>query len=273
MTDLEGVAIVLQAIGAPSPNALDTGGASEVADAEALLRQENKLIQNRGGNGWWFHRIERYEAELPTIQLTVGGSTGTWVFDETVTQAVSGATGKFKYEITVGASKYVYVVPLTGTFNGANNITGATPTTRTVSAVATVTEARQAFPRSFWCYVERNAEERENPVPNGDYLYNPDPDVQSFNWSEDLLLNVVRLIDFDDLPESLADYVARSAAEKFLWNKRQEESPTLNRFMRTAKARANMENNRATLPNVLESADALRVRADRHRYRSGFWNG
>lgn len=70
---------------------------------------------------WWC-------AELPsTVKLGIGAaSTGTFIRGETVTQATSGATGEFLGYVINSAnnSGWVIIMPMTGTFDGTNQIVG-----------------------------------------------------------------------------------------------------------------------------------------------------
>lgn len=274
MTELEGVNIVLAGIGAPPSSALDSSGNSEVTEAEDYLDAETRLVQVRGGNGWWFHRVNEYEAELPDSRFTVTGGSGTFTFDETVTQQTSGATGKFKYLYTSGGTTYMYVKSVSGTFTtGSLTLTGGTSgATKTGASYTAVTTARHAFPRSFWVYFEPSLSEPERPYiqPRGDYLYNADPDDLTFDWTVDLTLNYVPLLDFGDLPESVADYIARSAAFKYKLYKRQTEDPALARMAAMARGRASQEHNRYKRPNIFSGSDGIAVRGEYDRV-IGYW--
>lgn len=210
MTTLEAVNIILAAISQAPVTALATGTRSDVGDAESYLDRANTQIQREG-----WHCNEEYDVELtlPTIRLTVGGTTGTWQWGETVTQAVSGATGTLAYELTVGATKYVYVVPVSGTFNGSNNISGGTSSaSRTVSAVATVTEARHAVGLDVLSVRPSRTTPRDFSK-RGVYLY--DLLDNTFNWEDDIQVDLTRELDFTDLPPSLAMAIARQAAMEF----------------------------------------------------------
>jgi len=74
-----------------------------------------------------FNVIKGYTDVIPLFvqnKFTGGTSGGTWVYGETVTQAVSGATGKFIAVI----SDVLYVQNTAGTWNATGQLTGATGT-------------------------------------------------------------------------------------------------------------------------------------------------
>lgn len=92
MTTLEAVNAILEVIGESPVSTLDTGGTSEAGEAETFLDRSRKDIL---ALGWSFNQDLRIEVDFPNVKLGVAGTTGTFTYGETVTQATSGATGTF----------------------------------------------------------------------------------------------------------------------------------------------------------------------------------
>lgn len=81
------------------------------------------------------------------------GSPSSFVYDEVITQATSGATGRFRgFEST---NNKVFAVATSGTFNGTNTITGSTsgatftPSTRTSISIVHYLNGAQVLPQTW----------------------------------------------------------------------------------------------------------------------------
>ena len=211
MTTLEAVNRILAAIGEPPVTALDTGGTTEQAEAETFLDRSRREVLSVG---WYCNTDRKYENDLPVTRLTVTAAATGFQWDETITESVTGATGRFRYAETSGATSYVYVIPVSGTFDGnSRTLTGGTTAyTRTDSAVATVTNAKQAYDTTRHLVVTPTWS-----VPSlsmrGGYLW--DAMNLTFSWTEDITIDIIRLLDFTDLADSLAVYVTAHAAFEF----------------------------------------------------------
>lgn len=259
MTTLDAVNIILAGIASPPVTQLRTGERNEVGEAEDYLDRSNDEIQRLG----WACNIELETLlKLPTIRLTVGGSTSALIHNETVTQDTSGATGTFKYELTDGGTRYVYIVPLTGTFNGANSITGQQSTfTRTVSAVATVTTARHAFGTDVLTIVPARTEHKRF-APRGRFLFNRSQQTNTLDWTDNVVVDIVRLIPFTDLPPALANAIAREAAFKFQNYKKRGDrtAQKLNADAQIAMGQAYDEDTIQRQSNVLKSPEIRSIK-------------
>lgn len=263
MEKLAAVNLIRNAIGVPSASALDTGSNNLAGEAETYL--DNKLasvLMER----WWFNASEYdVELELPDSRFEVTGGAGTFTFDEIVTQTTSGATGKFKYLLTVGATTYMYLVAVSGTFTvGSLTLTGGTSgATKTGASYTAITEARHAVPDSYLRVVPAP---RQNPifVKQGSYLYNPDPAERTLNWEENVFADVQRELSWTELTEAQQEYIARAAAYEFQFYKKPSErsGSRLYQMMLGAKTRALQEDVDAApaRKNFFDGTDALRAR-------------
>ena len=98
-TTLEAVAEIVERIGEPHPSLLDTGGTSDVAEAEAILDRVRKQVLHRKGpgilGGWSFNTDRKATLLKPSVALAAfAQSTANDIFTigETVTGGTSGAT-------------------------------------------------------------------------------------------------------------------------------------------------------------------------------------
>lgn len=258
MTTLQGVNKMLRALGSPRATALDTGGTSLVAEAEALLDQIYQEIQ---AEGWTTNTTEKYEMKVPLIVIAASGGSGSFSYDEEVTESVSGAVGIFKY---IGAS--VHLVYKSGTFTGGQTLTGASSgATRTGGALVNAT-SNALYVNPAWVRVTRNQSEPLRIVKRGDQLYNETDQTALFTSS--VMLDVSRLLYFVDLPFNLANYVACKAALEFQrQHKRgQIDDVLLRDEMNQARRLALVEDEDLRRTNVLTTPEASRIKGSRIEY-------
>lgn len=209
MTKLEAVNEILEAVGEPPASALDTGGTSIEAEAEDTLDKIDKRIQKVG---WAVNEQNEVTLAFANRKLTVGAVTGTYQYDETVTEATTGATGKFKY--LDGTSLYLQYV--SGTFDGATRVlTGGTSgATCTDSAVATTTSSKIAI-NTAWLKVTAHRTEPVTFVPHWSSGFLYDKDDNTFTFDADVKADIVTQLTWLDLTEALQEYIVKMARIDF----------------------------------------------------------
>lgn len=261
MTTLEAVNKILRALGEPKVSALDTGGASIEAEAEDFLDDASEEVQRRG---WMTNTTRNYEMELPDVLIEVSGGSGSFLYDELVTESTSGATGVFK---RIDANNVMHIVGKSGTFTGGQTLTGAvTGATRTGAGMEIVTENSYVV-NPAWLKVAPAEKETRTIVVRGDYLYDETNRVAEFN--DIIYLDVVRNLFFTDLPEALAEYITRFAAVEFEEFKKGESSPKTLRREARARIAAIQEDGDMRRTNVLQSSHSRDVKGRRHTYPTG----
>ncbi len=260
MTKLEAVNEVLEALGEPPVTALDTSGTSLEAQAENTLDRIVTRIQKRP---WAINEKVKVTLAFATRLLTVGAVTsGPYTYDETVTEATTGATGKFKY--LDGTSMYL---EFTGSlaFDGATRVlTGATSgATCTDSAVSTITESKIATDTA-WLKVGPHREESVNfAMRESGFLYDRDDNTETFD--ADVKANIVTELTWTNLTTAMQDYmvaVARLQFEKFK-NAGAQTNQLLAQELRDAQMRAFQEDGDFRRANLNNTPHARRLLGDR----------
>lgn len=181
----------------------------DVVQANAILSRVNRQIQ---AERWHFNHRRHVVLLLPTDTLEVSGGLGTFLFDETVSETVSGATGTFKYILDGVMS----IVKDDGSadFVGNDTITGTTTAaTRDTVAHATVTTARHAT-NQLWLRVDSSRQSAFVDVTQtGQYLYNKDQNT--FDFTAEITVDYVLFVPLENTPIALVDYVCAQAAREF----------------------------------------------------------
>lgn len=120
---------------------LNAGGATDVIARLRAVNVTSDGLGNQSGE-----------------EFTVGGGTpGSFIYDEVITQATSGATGRFRGfdQAPLPATAKAYAIATSGTFNGTNTITGATsgatftPSTRTSLSIVHWLNGAQVLPQEW----------------------------------------------------------------------------------------------------------------------------
>ena len=106
---------------------------------DALLAYWNPALDPSWGGS--VNHLQPYWRTLADRTIPIGIVTGTYVYDETITQTSSGATGLFRY-ISGGVMYFTYTA---GTFDGTNILTGGTSTATTTPSAATTTILASAY--------------------------------------------------------------------------------------------------------------------------------
>jgi hypothetical protein len=174
MTKLEAVQLICAGLGVPAPSALSTGSGGIAGEAERFLDQKVKTIM---GERWW-HNNSEYEVELPVpdVRIEVGDITGSFTFEETITEGGSNATGTFRYLDTSTGTNFLYLVTTSGTFTGDANLVGENGGA-TVGATATaITAAKHAVPAT-WLRVIPAPRQTRPFARVGNFLFDPVPDA------------------------------------------------------------------------------------------------
>lgn len=209
MTTLEAINEMLEWIQQPPAPALDTGGTSDEAEAENSLDRLTKSVLKES---WHVNTENGVEFLISDVKIAVSGGAGTFTYGETVTQTTSGATGTFNYI----ASGFMYLTALSGTWASSLNLTGGTSgATRTGGAYTAITESKIPYDTDI-LYAERSKKDGESRkiTMRGGFFWDSDENTATFG--SDLSLDIRRLLDFTDLPESLANYITKRAAMSFL---------------------------------------------------------
>ena len=217
MLKLDAVNICIRALGDPDVTALDTGGTSDAGEAEKEIDRQLKIVLRGKGYGTAANVREEIELTLPDTTLTTNTPVGTLLYDETITQAGSGATGKVRYEI--GGKVYVDTDSGSAAWNNSGALTGGTSTaTRNVSATASITSAFHAVPETAFYFIRPARREwKRLGVYNG-YLFDEDQDTQTFTGS--VYIDAITVRTWTETPEWIQEYVARKAARAFQRYKR-----------------------------------------------------
>lgn len=267
MEKLAAVNLIRRGLGVPAASALDTGTLSMSGEAETFL--DEKVVSIMGERPWHNISVYELELELPDSRFTVTGGSGTFTFGETVTQQTSGATGIFKYLITEGATTYMYLVSVSGTFTtGSLTLTGGTSgATKTGASYTAVTEARHAV-SSDWTRVVPAPRQSVFFTREADYLYNPDPDELTFTWDQNVFINYQKVLAWTSLTDAQQEYIARAAALDYqrYKNPSRMQDALLYQQMLRAKATALQEDIDAApdRKNLFIGADATRFRGRIH---------
>ena len=256
-TKLEAVNEILEIIGEPAADSLDTAGSSIITEAERMLDREGDRIQQ---DGWIANQEFDFTLQIATLKIVVAGGALTFLFDETVTESVSGATGRFKFE----EAGEMFLVPVTGTFTGGEVLTGATSgATRNGAAATIITESKIALDPTWVHIIPWRATEERRFVRSGSFLR--DIEEQSFIFNRDVTVELTQLLDFLDLTEKLQDYMVKAAAMKFQRFKKRgafDERIAQDEFTR-ARTKARQENRDLRRTNVLETQEAIRLKGSR----------
>lgn len=253
---------MLEWIGQPRPDSLDTGGTSDEAEAERTLDRISAEIQRMG----WFVNEEELSLGVPDTRIAVSGGTGTFTYGETVTESVSGATGTFDH--ILDGFMYINRVRVSGTFTGGQTLTGGTSSaTRTGGAYTAITESRVALnPDELLKVLPSELEsESQRIVTRGPFFWDAENATYIFNERDELNLRIVRMLDIDEMTGALASYIAKEAAWNFMRYKLPGRVDTENRYaeMLRAKAAAFDEDIMLRKSNVLNSSHALDVKGRR----------
>jgi hypothetical protein len=256
MTTLEAVNEVLESVGEQPSLELDTGGTSDVAEAETHLDRARKKILRRG---WACNREIQLLVTLPTVRLQVTVSTGTFTLDQIVTHS-GGATGMFAYE----EGGYVYLRPVSGTFTGSGTISASGGVLRTVVAYTDVVQAKIPV-SSDWLSIMPAAKEPIAFVTRDGFLY--DPILSTFELSADVTALIAVMLDFDSLTHALARYVIAEASATFQRYKRrgQFDEALLQQAIQEARIDAEQEDTDLLQTNVLTTQQSRDVRGGRGR--------
>jgi hypothetical protein len=268
MTKLEAVNEVLEKVGEPPISALDTNGTSEAGEAETILDRETRRVLQMG---WAANTYKDYQLYYADTAITVTG-TGTFTYLEKVSQAVSGATGRFIY---LNGST-LYLRRLTGTFDASNVITGQTSgATRTASgSVITTTTGRIAVPSTWYSVRPSPSSGHVTFSLNGVYLFNTTDNANTFEWGADIKVDAIVAVTFTDLTYALADLCVKSASLAYARYKKRSgvDEQLLRDELDAARAQANRENNDMAAINLLNTAQARRVTGNR-RDASAYFGG
>lgn len=257
-TTLEAVNRILRGCGEPPVTALDTGGTTDAAEAEVFLNEDNRYCQREG----YAPSIELgVTIYLPTVAITCSSGTGTFTYDDLVTQTGSGATGYFKYE----SGGYVYLASVTGTFVGGNDPihnTGNTVNRTTVSAATTQTSGLHAYPTSWLSAVPAAGEYQTFALNNG-YFY--DTVNNTTTWTNNIVVDRIVERTFTQLPDWLSEYIIARAAVRFQEYKKlgARDDQTLRDQLTAARLCARREDQKLRRINILNTTHARDVRGNR----------
>lgn len=256
VTKLEAVNEILEIIGEPEFLALDTAGTSIASEAERMLDREGDRIQKKG----WFQNQEfDFTIQIATLKIAVSGGAGTFLFDEDVTESVSGAVGRFKFEET----GEMFLVPTTGTFTGGKTLTGAvSAATRDGAAAIVLTESKIALDPT-WTHIEPWETEEKRFVQFGSFLR--DVRDQTLIFTRDVTVELIQFLDFLDLTEKLQEYIVKATAKKFQrFKKRGAFDERIARDEELeARTLADQEDGDLRDDNVLQTNEARRLKGSR----------
>lgn len=215
MNRLSAVNEILECIGEPPAAVLDTGGGSEVADAERILDRENRHTQTRG---WIINETKDKRILVPETVLTLASVTGTFEHGETVTESGSGATGTWSH---IDDGGFAYVFGATGNFAGI----GGTLTGGDSGATATVNNAEivtgsTVYADPNWITVSPAVEygqrlTTQNFSVRGERLWNNDDTEGSWDVGTEIRADVIFELEFEKLPSPVGNLVIANACMAF----------------------------------------------------------
>lgn len=212
MTYVNAVNEMLEWIGQPPVTAITVSGNDETNEAQTILDRASYEVQ---AQGWYCNTTLDATLALALARFVFTVGTGTFVIGETVTESSTGATGTYAYEETVGATSYIYLVPVSGTFTGNHALTGATSAaTKTATTYALQTTGKIALPASYLVVVpSETASEQAKIVQRGSFLW--DAVNKTYTFSLPVHVELVEGLAFTSLPLQLASLVVKTAGAKF----------------------------------------------------------
>jgi hypothetical protein len=217
LTTLEAINIMMRAAGEPPVTSQQPGQATPAGYADDILNRERMLLlEARDFGQVWEHD---YTLEVPTVKIAVSGTTGTFTYDETVTESVSGATGKFRLLDTDPATDLLYLYGVSGTFTGGQTLTGGSSgATTTGSTYTAITEGPIGVDRVNWLdvipYHDRGYRvESVRFTKREDRLYDLDDNTETFD--ADVRVSIMRYLTLVECHGPLRHLIALRAAQKF----------------------------------------------------------
>lgn len=207
MTILEAVNEMLEWIGQPPVTAITAG--TDEYEAQTTLTRKTRDVLKRG---WFVNEEKEVVFSLPTVKIGISAVTGTFTYGEVVTQTVTSATGYYAYT----DSGFMYLVGLSGTFTSGHVLNGgSSAATGTGGTYSAITEAKIPYDTDILAAVPSvTAFELAVVAMRGGFFYDTEENTTTFD--DDLTLDIIRLLDFTDLPTALADYVTKEAAYSFM---------------------------------------------------------
>jgi hypothetical protein len=275
MTELEAVNIMIRALGEPPVTSIS--GDDEAEEAQDRLTEENENVQRTGPGplgGWIWNEEPHVTLNYASVSLTGTITSGTFTIGEVVTQASSGATGIITSAYTVGDTTFL-ICPTDGSaaFNGTNNITGATSgtSTATVTAVSNPTSGVIQLPRDVIKWRCIDGFTAHYAVERNRRVYDGRNDYRTFTWSSSIEADLVRLLDFTYLPDTLARHIAMSAAVQYqLDTKRgQVDHQQLTQRAYLAHRDAVRADRKTRRTNLLTTTEARAFKGHRRRTHTG----
>lgn len=277
MTKLEAINEMLESLGEPAASALDTGGTSIEAEAETIYDREKRRVLGRGPGfqvneytiipGWACNGEEDIDLNFASVSLTGTITTGTFTKGERVTQATSGAVGLIIDAYTSADTTYL-IAPISGTFNGANNITGGTSgtSTATVTAVSNPTSGVIPIEDDVIHVKPYNTWQSMKIVERARRLY--DQEDNTFTFDDAVKVALTRNLNTADLPEQLASYIVKVASFEFQRFKKrgQVDDAMASQEMMLARVEAERESRSMRAVNPLHTSHTRNVKGRRRRY-------
>lgn len=259
MTKLEAVNEMLEWVGQDPVTAITVSGNDETNQCETTLDRENRRIQTEG---WYVNTLQDVELSPPEVQIAGAAGTGIFTFNETVTQATSGAIGLFRYI----ESGFIYLQYVSGTFVNTKTLTGASSTATWIGTTYTAqTTGKLAISTDVLAITpSAKAGEWAKIAQRGTFIY--DLENVTFIFSDSVHTKVVGLLAFTDLPQSLASYVAKAAASKYRLWKMKGSPPDQERVAELIKAKVKAEQDDQDLrkSNIFNEAGAQAVLGNRN---------
>lgn len=205
MTKLEAINEMFESMGDPPVLALETGQGTNAGRAEAMLDQTNRRVQTRG---IWYNELSRVTHNIASVKLTVS-ITGTFKAGEIVEQETTEARGIVIDNYASPATE-IRICPLdeSPAFNGSDTITGDIS-----NATATVSDIEIMAHGVIQLRADTLAVEplhRRNLVNLQGRLFDKQSDSDIF--TEPVVADVIVEIPFEQLPESVATFIAADSA-------------------------------------------------------------
>jgi len=269
---LDAVNEILEALGEPPVDMLDTGGSSIVAEAETVLDRETRRIQKRG---WYVNTEFRRTLFRPDNEIIIKNQTGPFAFAETITGRSSKTSATFLYQPEGRLALRVHEVD--GTFQSNETLVASTSgASASFSSITDLTDSPIPFDPA-WLFVMPADNEWTRFTTRGNLLYFPDQErrhdeADGFKHDDDVEARIIKNLAFTDLTPRLQDYIVQQASVQFQrFKKRGQVDDQFTRTERDqARAAALQEDSDLRNVNTLEADDVLAVKGRRDRVSHHF---
>lgn len=275
MTKLQAVNEIMEAVGEYPADALDTDGVSTVAQAERILDRENERVQAEGWHQNKEVNVTMSRADVTKMAMVIAA--GAWVA-ATKTLTKTAAFASYTWQ----RGDQLYVSGGTGVTAGWYEIGARTSDNAIImlDSIATANAADITTTLIGW----ENAIEIGSDILSIDSYGSSstvdtavrdaklwDKDNNTFSFDADVVVELIRKLDFTDLTPALQNYIVAVSAVKFQRReiRGQVQDSYLSQEMDNARIRAKREDNDAADHNILNTTLSRQVLGVNSVYQEG----